>query len=220
MSNTDNFSYDPRYDPPEYYTQTKGKSTIHTSHADIWRFVAQHVEVLTDSLGLLIWQVLNAKALPVNFDAQSMKTQVAGGEETNLNLKHLFDEILFAPKPSKRVRASEIAQQLLDQYNDSCVKMEDHAVASTFQRCRSMIDSRRLDHTKEPGECFSESDICTLMGFDDSWDDFDSGLCLAPQAMFLIGAGVMWDLIPFELLHLPATIVSRGTTNPKGTALD
>lgn len=143
-----------------------------------------------------------------------MKAQVGVEFDATADVKRLFDEILFAPKPSKRVIAAEIAQRLLDEYNDLCAKVEDQDLASTFQRCRSMIDSRRLNHSKEPDERFSESDIITLLQFDDSWDD--SGLRLAPQAMFLIGAGVMWDLISPEVLHLPSTIVSRGTSNPKG----
>jgi hypothetical protein len=145
-----------------------------------------------------------------------MKAQAGVELDTNVDIKHMFDKILFEPTPSKRVIAAEIAQRLLDEYNDLCARVENEDLASTFQRCRSMIDSRRLNHSKEPDEHFSESDIGTLLQFDDSWDDIESGLCLAPQAMFLIGAGVLWDLIPLELLHLPSTIVSRGTSNPKG----
>ena len=149
-----------------------------------------------------------------------MRSQVGVQLDTTANVKRLFDEILFAPKPSKRVRVSDIAQRLLDEYNDLCANVEDRAVASTFERCRAMIDSRRLSHSREPDECFSESDVNILLQFDDSWDDLDSGLRLAPQAMFLIGAGVMWDLIPVEMIQLSPTIVSRGTTNPKGTILE
>lgn len=145
--------------------------------------------------------------------------QLAGKElKYSSKLQALFDEILLSSRPSKRVTATELAQCLLDEYNDLCAKEEQPDIACTIQRCRAIVDSRRHRHSKVPTEGFSTSDIDMLKDFDDSWDDPGSGLRLAPEAMFLIGAGILWDLIPLDMIDIPSSAVSKVTSSPKGFA--
>lgn len=63
---------------------------------------------------------------------------------------------------------------------------------------------------------FPGSDVATLLKFDDSWDDPGSDMRLAPEASFLIGSGLLWDLVNPDHVHVPNAIVSRGTSFPKG----
>jgi len=48
------------------------------------------------------------------------------------------------------------------------------------------------------------------------WDDPGSELRLASLRMFLIGAGLVWDLLDINHIPVPTSIVSRGPTSPDG----
>jgi len=50
----------------------------------------------------------------------------------------------------------------------------------------------------------------------DSWDDPGSELRLAPLAMFLIGAGLVWGLLDINHIPVQTNIVSRGPTSSDG----
>lgn len=195
----------------------KGKSTIHTSYSDTWRSGFLLKLLIMVSLTVLLWQILSSTPLPSDFDSASMKRMAGMDLKTSSQVRRLFDAILFSPKPSKRVTAMELSQRILDEYNDLCGREEQQDIASTIQRCREMVNSRRHRHSKEPAEQFSGSDIGTLFELDDSWDDPGSGLRLAPEAMFLIGAGILWDLIPLDMVDVPSSAVRKTTSSPKGT---
>jgi len=122
----------------------------------------------------------------------------------------------FASTPSKRTPAFELAQRLLDEYNDSCARLANTAIYDVIRRCRSLVEARRIDHSKSSDIVYSESDTATLMEFDDSWDDSGSNFRLAPEATFIIGAGILWDLIKLDQIQIPSTIISRGSSFPKG----
>jgi len=165
------------------------------------------------SLGVVVWQVLTSIQLPEAFNPELMKANLGG--ESDPSIKVLL-EGCFASTPSKRTPAFELAQRLLDEYNDGCARVSNTAIFDVIQRCRSLVEARRIDHSKSPDIVYSESDIATLTEFDDSWDDSGSNLRLAPEASFLIGAGILWDLITLDLIQIPAAIISRGSSVPKG----
>jgi hypothetical protein len=143
---------------------------------------------LKSSLGVLLWQVMNAKPLPETFDAQSIKAEISNQK---VPIKSLLESCLVT-KPTQRANAFEVAQWFLDQYNDACAKIENLAAASIIDKCRSLIDARRIekDKSKEAQNMFSISDTKTLLELDDLWGCPESNLRLAPQASFLIGAGI------------------------------
>jgi serine/threonine protein kinase len=159
------------------------------------------------SLGLLIWQILNSKPLPSEFTPSELIEQLSGESE---RLKKVVADCLNF-KPSKRPRASDVHQRLLDEYNDSCAATQNPNLLAIVSRCRQMIHDRRLNHAGEPTQTFSESDINVLLDYQDSWDDTGSALRFAPEVAFLIGAGILWDLIDIKQVQVPSTVVTRDT---------
>ena len=155
---------------------------------------------------------MNNKALPAAFDAEFLKREVS--EERDTVIRLLFEGVLNS-RPSTRTTAAEMAQVFQDRYNDACAAgLEDQSVVALFEKCRAMIEACRRYSTSP--DMLSESETATLLQYEDSWDDPGSNLRLAPQALFLIGAGIMWGLINIDHIHLPSSIVSRGTSYPKG----
>lgn len=169
--------------------------------------------LIKTSLGVLLWQILGSWTLPENFTAPAIAK--AFGDETDPLIIHLIGGCL-ATRPSSRLAAFEITQQLLDEYNDVCAKIEDHEIYALVEKCRKMVHARRIDHSKVPDKALSKVEIVLLLQYVDSWDDPGSPLRLAPEASFLIGAGILWDLIDVDHVQVRPTIVSRGTVSPKG----
>ena len=156
---------------------------------------------------------MNAKALPATFDVEFLKNEV--NKERDPVIRLLFEGVLTS-RPSQRTTAAEIAQRFQDRYNDACAaQFEDQSVIKLFKKCHAMVEACRR-HSASP-DMLSESETVTLLQHEESWDDPESNLRLAPQALFLIGAGIMWGLINVDHIHLPSSIVSRGTSYPKGT---
>ena len=93
-------------------------------------------------------------------------------------------------------------------------------LSTLLEKCREVVHSRRVDHSKPgpPQYVLSKSDTATLLQLEDSWDDPGSDLRLAPEVRFLIGAGILWDLIDVNYVKDRATIVSRGSS-PEGRCL-
>ena len=160
---------------------------------------------------------MNAKPLPETFDADSIKAEVNSEKEP---LKGLLERCVIS-KPTQRPKAFEVAQWFLDQYNDSCAKIENLEAASVIEKCRLLIDACRTGKDSSNGSenTYSVSDTNILLELDDSWDGPESILRLAPQASFLIGAGIFWGLINLDHIQLPDMFVSRGTSSAKGCSL-
>jgi hypothetical protein len=97
-----------------------------------------------------------------------------------------------------------------------CARAESVTQYAVVERCRGLVESRRRGDPKKPDEAFSELDISTLLKFDDSWDDPGSDLRLAPEATFLIGSGILWDLVNPDEVKVPSQIVGRDSSFPKG----
>ena len=85
-----------------------------------------------------------------------------------------------------------------------------------LERLRKLIHVRRLEHSKPPDVVLSEDETRTVLERTFSWDDPGSELRLAPLSMFIIGAGLVWDLLDINHIPVPTSIVSRGPTSPDG----
>jgi hypothetical protein len=155
---------------------------------------------------------MNAKPLPEVLDSVLLKKEVS--KEGDAIINSLFESVLYA-RPTMRTSATEIVQRFLDRYNDArAAQLEDKSVFALFEKCRQMIEACRQS-AKNPG-LLTKSEVETLLEHEDSWDEPDIDLRLAPQALFLIGTGVMWGIIDIDHIHIPSTIISRTTSNPKG----
>lgn len=180
------------------------------------RALSQKRMTLILSLGTLLYQILRDDPLPSEFNASTILEQFTN--ETDPSIKHLVGGCL-AIRPSSRLTAFEVAQRFLDQYNDKCAKIEDQAIHTLVAKCRKMIHARRVDHSKPPETLLSESDVILLLHYMDSWDDPGSTLRLAPEVCFLIGAGILWEIIDADLVRVGPTVIGRETRSPKGNIL-
>lgn len=168
-----------------------------------------------NSLGAILWQILRAQPLPTAFDSTTIIKEFS--QENDSVIRQLVGDCLVIQQKN-RPKAIEVVQKLLDQYNDSCTKVEDQATYTLLEKGRSMISSCRRDETepRSPNFKFSQEDTAALLQFEDSWDEPGSPLRLAPQVNFLIGAGIFWDLIDVTRVQIRSVVVSRGTTSPEG----
>jgi len=105
----------------------------------------------------------------------------------------------------------------MDEYNRRCAEAEGRTVlVQRFEKCRNLVNARRLCSNSPPDETFSEADVRVLLEYDESWESEGSGLRLAPEALFLIGAGLLWDLADPHHLSVPPTVVGRGSSSIEG----
>jgi len=152
------------------------------------------------SFGVLMCQILKAESLPSTFTA----THLVGGLSRESNrIKKLATDCLNE-RPSKRPQASDVAQRLLDEYNDSCAIVRDPDIAGVLSRCRNLVHASRLQHSKDPDSKFRDSDVSVLLDHQDSWDDDKSSLRLAPKVAYLIGASILWGLIDVDIVPVPS----------------
>jgi serine/threonine protein kinase len=214
MIHTNHFSYDKDYDPPEY---GEGKATTHSTHTDTWRQVRTLI-LFTDciSLGLLLWQILEAKPLPpIREPTNLLKTL----EKESHRIRSIIQECLNTT-PSKRPQAGDVASRLLDEYNDSCAGKtpRDELISAVISRSRQLVADRRLNRSSspKPKEKIEKSDIEVLMDLRNSWDESGSGFRLAPEASFLVGAGIFWDLMDVNDVQVSSNVVSRGFESKDG----
>jgi len=167
-----------------------------------------------DSLGILIWQVLKFKSLPSNARAPGFMASFS--QETDQTIVNLIGDC-FERQPPKRPRACVLMQRLTDEYNRRCAEAEGRTILlERLQKCRKLVDARRLCPDSPPDETFSEADVRVLLEYDESWESEGSGLRLAPEALFLIGAGLLWDLADPHHLEVPPTVVGRGSSSIEG----
>jgi serine/threonine protein kinase len=208
MIHTDYFSYDKDYDPPEY---GEGKARTHSTHTDTWRQVRDFIPFTNCiSLGLLLWQILEAKPLPSTPETTNLLKAL---EKESYRIRSIIRECLNTT-PSKRPQTGDVASRLLDEYNDSCARKthQDELISAAVSRSRQLVADRRLNHssTRKQKEKIEKSDIEVLVDLRDSWDEIGSGFRLAPEVSFLIGAGIFWDLIDVNDVEVSSNVVSRG----------
>jgi hypothetical protein len=130
----------------------------------------------------------------------------------------------FLENPKERPRAQMLFQRFLDKYNEECAAIEKlHGdVLKLLEAGHERIYKQRqyehktIESTTLPLP-FSEQEVETLLRFEKSRDGQESKLRLAPQINFVVGAGIFWDMIKVEYVHVDPTIVSRGTPSPKGS---
>jgi len=167
-----------------------------------------------DSLGILLWQILKFQSLPSSIGASGFMASFS--RETDQTIVNLIGDC-FDRQPPKRPHAFVLMQRLMDEYNRRCAEAEGRTVlVQRFEKCRNLVNARRLCSNSPPDETFSEADVRVLLEYDESWESEGSGLRLAPEALFLIGAGLLWGLADPHHLSVPPTVVGRGSSSIEG----
>ncbi len=176
------------------------------------------------SLGAVLWQILQAKSLPLEFDYNTILEEFKDENDPRITL--LVSGCLER-QPSSRPTAAQVEQLFSDQYADASAKVEASGISALLEKGRTTIEACRAGISL-PISVFSKSETSQLLAFENSWDDSPSTangessgsyLRLAPQVKFLLGAGILWGMIDVEHVHVRATVVSRGTTSLKGSDL-
>jgi len=101
--------------------------------------------------------------------------------------------------PSRRPKASSVAQRLLDEYNDVCAKASIQTSAEQIlalkSRCHEMV--RQCRRKKDLGPVLTSMETELLLRYEDSWDGPED-LRLAPEISFLLGAGIFYKFVNFQ----------------------
>src|SRR5271169_7137685 len=174
-------------------------------------------QVLNDSngsLGIVLWQILKLKPLPSDTNASVVTTII--GQETDQTIIGLIGDC-FDRDPTKRPRAFELFQRLMDEYNRRCAEAEGKgSISDLLERCREKVQHCRISPDSPPKSTFSKLETSQLLEYGESWESEGSGLRLAPEVTFLIGAGLLWDLIDPHFVQVSSTVVGRGSSSIEG----
>lgn len=167
----------------------------------------------------MLLQILDAKPLPSKFKTADLR-KIFNKESILEKESERIQGIIYGclnVTPSKRLHSGDVASRLLDEYNDSCARNTPHDEA--ISRTRELIDERRLDHTspRKLKHKIQKADVDVLVGLRDSWDEGGLGFQFAPEVSFLIGAGILWDLIDVNDVQVSSSIVGRGPGPTGGT---
>lgn len=141
---------------------------------------------------------------------------------------HLVGDCLNS-HPSSRPNAAQVQQLFSDKHADACAKSVHSGISGIsdlLEKGRNAIDARRRGQSTSIS-VLTREDVADLLAFENSWDDVESLdpdnesgslLRLAPQVKFLLGAGILWEVIDVDHVRVRPTIVSRGTNSLKGIA--
>lgn len=199
----------------------------------------RHQQATEFSLGVLFLQILNGKLFEGNFNHETVLAYYCN--QHNRQIQFLIGDI-FTSDPSKRPKAFEISQRFLDEYNDGCLKVFDPGLSGLLEKVRKWISTSRLDYVgnkereaksvsksdrdqsqrAEGGESqrgrlrLSEDETQQILQSVESWDEPGSRLRLGPECMFIIGAGLVWDLIDINHVPAQASHVSREIVSTEG----
>jgi hypothetical protein len=168
--------------------------------------------LILNSLGAALFQILTRHDFPTEFTHRTVFDKYNKTEDklTRDLLRGCFSEA------SDRPTAQELVQRFLDKYNEECARKN-----AMHKEIQDALDfGREIIYNKRKGSesslSFAEGVVNTLLGFEDSWDDEESKLGLAPQVNFTIGAGILWGSINLKFIKVPPIVVSRDTTSTEG----
>lgn len=156
------------------------------------------------------------------------------------HVKHLIGDI-FNSRASQRPSAAEISKRFLDLYNDYGLAARDAELSDLFNKTRKLIHKQRLQRcqdkmeerniglwqqnspqrVREPASdtSLTKAEVRKILQWKDSWDDPGSDLRLAPECMFILGAGILWDIVDIRHIPIESNHVSRDTNSPDGITL-
>lgn len=154
-----------------------------------------------------MWQLLEPESHLPNLKGNALSNHFS--KAASNDLRSLIGDC-FSPQPGRRPKAAALAQRLLKEHNSRCAKamfaesnsdMTHVSLMSVIEKCRASVHARRLDHHPPPvlEQKLSRDEALTLLHYEDSWDD-DRPI-LGPEVSFLIGAGILWDLIELEFIE-------------------
>jgi hypothetical protein len=153
-----------------------------------------------------MWQILDPTSLP-SLPITSNHLLEMSRRLTAMPLPMKLFGKCFDTTPSKRPNAAEVAQRLLDEYNDRCAEFAPGAADvetivavktkcwDLLKACRNQYWDKQKDYGQViPGESLGDTETSVLFQSLESWSE-PASLTLAPEMHFLIGSGIFWGFI-------------------------